>query len=207
MGIILGSGGFTRFQVDGELPEGYLETLQEKIARYAFRGLGEDSDEERATGWVQILDMFENDFTGMDYLKEPCIALAWRVDVKRVPPIALSHYCREAEKKIMASEKVEYLPKRRIQEIREAVRIKLLKRAIPVSRTYDMIWNLQTGIVFFGGTSNKLCDEFAEFFLKCFGFPLKTVFPYSMACRVLEQEERDPSLLDALEYSIRLGGE
>ena len=69
-----------------------------------------------------------------------------------------------------------------------------------------MIWNLQTGVVIFGSTSNKLSDEFAEFFLQCFGLHLKAIFPYTMASEVLEREGMDPGILDGLHYSIRHGG-
>lgn len=207
MGLIIGSGSFTRFQVEGALPSDYMETFPGKITRFAFRGFNEHSEEERATGWVNILDIFDSDFLGMEYFKDPCIALSWRVDVRTVPSNALTQHCREAEKRIRESEELEILPKKRRQDIREAMRIKLLKRAIPRTQTYDTIWNLQTGIVFFGGTSNKLCDEFTEFFLKCFGLHLKTVFPFSIACQVLEKEKRDPGLLEGLSYSIHMGGE
>ena len=207
MGLIFGSGNFTRFIVDESLPEDYLETFPQKIARYCFRGLDESSDEERSTGWVNILDMFDSTFAGMEYFKDPCIALSWRVDVRNVPSKALMQYCREAEEKIKDMEGLEQLPKNRRREIKESVRIKLLKRAIPRSNTYDMIWNLQTGIVFFGGTSNKLCDEFAEFFLNTFALHLKTIYPYAIASWVLEGDEKDPELLDGLQYSIGMEDE
>ena len=202
MGLVFGSGNFTRFMVDTNPPEDYLETFPQKIARFAFRGLDETSDDERSTGWVNILDMFDSGFAGMEYFKDPCIALSWRVDSRNIPSKALMQYCREAEERIKASEELENIRKKRRQEIKEGVRIKLLKRAIPRSNTYDMIWNLQSGIVFFGATSNKLCDEFAEYFLMTFGLHLKTVFPYTIASLVLEREEKDPALLDGLQYSI-----
>ena len=74
----------------------------------------------------------------------------------------------------------------------------LIRRAIPRSKTYDMIWNLHTSVVLFGSTSAGVGDEFTEFFLQCFGLPLKAVFPYSIASRVLESEGKDPALLEGL---------
>ena len=207
MSLIYGTGSFTRFEVEDGLSEDYREIFQTNIARYAFRNLDENSDEERSTGWVNIMDMFDSAFAGMEYFKAPCIALSWRVDVRSVPSKALRQYSREAEEKIKTSEELEHISKKRRQEIKEAVRIKLLKRAIPRSNIYDIIWNVQTGLVIFAGTSSKLCDEFSEFFLKCFGLHLKTVFPYSMASDILEGEKMDPSLLDDLDYSIGMEGD
>jgi DNA recombination-dependent growth factor C len=202
MGLIYGSGSFTRFMVEGAPPEDYLEEFPKRIARFSFRSIDEASDQERSAGWVNIMDMFDSRLAAMEYLKEPCIALSWRVDVRKVPAKALKHYCREAEEKIKTSEELEFLSKKRRQEIREGVEAVLIKRAIPASRTYDMIWNLRTGLVIFGAVSNKLCDEFTEFFLQCFGLHLKTLFPYSMASRILESAGKDPVLLDDLRPSL-----
>ena len=202
MSLIYGTGSFTRFKVDGDPREDYLETFPKSIARYAFRNLDETSDEERSSGWVNIMDMFDSGFAGMDYFKDPCIALSWRVDVRKVPAKALKQYSREEEEKIKESEELEHISKKRRQDIKEAVRIKLMKRAIPRSNTYDMIWNLQTRLVIFGSTSNKLSDEFAEFFLQCFGLHLKAVYPHALASEILESEGMDPGLLEGLRYSI-----
>lgn len=206
MSLIYGTGSFTRFKVDGEPCEDYLETFPKSIARYAFRNLEENSDEERSAGWVNIMDMFDNAFSRMDYFKDPCIALSWRVDVRKVPAKALKQYVREAEAKIKESDGVEHLSKKRRQDIKEAVRIKLMKRAIPRSNTYDMIWNLQTRLVIFGSTSNKLSDEFAEFFLQCFGLHLKPLHPYALATDILEREDMPSDLLEGMRYSLDTEG-
>ena len=202
MGLIYGTGSLARFDVEGALPDDYLEEFPKRIARFSFRHIDEASDQERSAGWVNIMDMFDSRFAAMEYLKEPCIALSWRVDVRRVPSKALKQYCREAEENIKTEEKLEFLSKKRRQEIKEGVQAALMKRAIPRCQAYDMIWNLQTGLVIFGAVSSKLCDEFSEFFLQCFGLHLKTVFPYSMAAGMLEKDEKDPSFLDDLRPSI-----
>lgn len=164
MGLINGSGSFTRFVVDGDIPEDYYEEFPKRISRFAFKNLDEISDQERSIGWVNILDMFDTRMNAMEYFKEPCIALSWRVDVRSVPAKALKQYCREAEEKIKDSEELDFIPKKRRQEIKDGIKIKLIKRAIPRAQTYDMIWDIQTGVVLFGAVSNKLCDEFSEFF-------------------------------------------
>jgi DNA recombination-dependent growth factor C len=202
MGLISGSGSFTRFAVQDSLPEDHMEKFPQRIARYAFKNIDEASDQERSFGWVNIMDEFDNRFASMEYLKEPCIAMSWRVDQRKVPVKALLRYCREAEEKVMGEEKLEYVPKFRKRELKEAVWLKLIRRAIPRSQTYDMIWNLQTGTVIFGATSSKVCDEFAEFFLECFGFHLDSIFPYTLGLRALKTEGLDPDLLDSLDASV-----
>jgi DNA recombination-dependent growth factor C len=206
MGLIHGSSSFTRFVVNGNPPEDYAEAFPERILSYAFRELDENSQEERSEGWVNIMDMFDNQFLGREYFKDPYIALSWRMDVRTVPDKALRQYCRQAEEEIKRSEELEFLPKGRREEIKEAVRIRLLKRAIPRSKVYDMIWDLNSGLVIFGSVNNRLCDDFAAFFLKTFDLSLMSIFPYTLAGQALERDGMDPSLLESLAASIVVEG-
>ncbi len=201
MGLISGSGSFTRYLADGALLENFMEVLSEKVARYSFRNLDEKSIDERSVGWVNVMDMFDNRFAGLEFLKEPYVTVSLRVDERKIPSTALKQYCLEAEEKIKEDENLEYLPKGRRSDIKEGVRLRLLKRAIPVSRTYDMIWNFSTGLVIFGCTTNKLCDEFMEFFLQTFDIQLQAICPYTLACRFFEKEGASPDIVDGLSPS------
>jgi len=198
MGLIYGTATFSRYVVDGSLPGDYIEEFPKKILRYAFRNLDDLPGEELSTGWVNILDMFDSEFSAMEYFKDPYLALSWRVDVKKIPGKALHQYCREAEDEVKKREDLEYLPKPRRDEIKESVRLRLLKRAIPQSNVYDVIWNLQTMDLLFGATSNKICDEFAEFFTKTFDLLPIPVYPYALARRILETAEKDPAAVERI---------
>jgi len=199
MGLISGSGSLTRYLADGALPGNFMEVLSERIARYSFRNLDEKSIDERSVGWVNVMDMFDNRFVGLEFLKEPYVTMSLRIDDRKIPATALKQYCLEAEEKIKKDENLEYLSKRRRSDIKDAVRIRLLKRAIPVSRTYDMVWNYNTALVMFGSTTNRLCDEFMEFFLRTFDIQLQAICPYTLGCRFLEKEGASPDLLDGLD--------
>ena len=198
MGLISGSGSFTRYLTDGRRIYRWRQRLSEKIARYSFRNLDEKSIDERSVGWVNVMDMFDNRFTGLEFLKEPYITMSLRVDERKIPATALKQYCLEAEEKIKKDEDLEYLQKERRLDIKDGVRLRLLKRAIPVSRCFDMIWNYSTGLVIFGSTTNRLCDEFVEFFLRTFDIQLQAICPYTLASRFLEKKGSSPDLLDGL---------
>jgi len=196
MGLISGSGSFTRYLAEGPLPENLMEELSLMIIRHSFKILDEKSIAERSTGWVNVMDMFDNQFAGFEFLKEPYITMSLRVDERKIPATALKQYCLEVEAKMKDDENLEHIPQRRKADIRDAVKLRLLKRAIPVARTYDMIWNYNTGLVIFGCTSNKTCDEFMEFFLSTFGIQLQVICPYTLAVSFLEKKS---SSLDTLE--------
>ncbi len=198
MGLISGSGSFTRYLTNSALPENFMEGLSEKIARYSFRNLDEKSIDERSVGWVNVMDMFDNRFAGLEFLKEPYITMSLRVDERKIPATALKQYCLEAEERIKKDENLEYLPKNRRSDIKDGVRLRLLKRAIPVSRCHDMIWNYSTGLIIFGSTTNRLCDKFVEFFLQTFDIQLQVICPYTLASRFLEKVGSSPDLLDGL---------
>ena len=202
MGLIKGTCGLTRFIVEDPVPNDYLEIFPELIERYSFRNLDEVSDAERSIGWVNIMDMFDSNLSRMQYLKDPYLAMTWRIDIRNVPNKALKQYSLEAEKKVMEMEELEFLPKGKRKEIQDMTRLSLLKRAIPASKTYDMIWNLDKGYVLFGGTTRKLCDEFSSFFHKCFNLRLGSLYPWLSASRSLEQEGKRPETLEELTYSI-----
>ena len=196
MGLMHGSAGFTRYLAEKTLPEGFVEGLSESIARYAFRELDELSIADRSSGWVNIMDMFDNQFAGLEFLKEPYIAMSLRVDERKIPPTALKQYVRKAEEEIKEAEHLTFLPKSRRADIKEAVRLRLLKRAIPVAKTYDMIWNTVTGLVIFGCTAAKVCDEFMERFLQTFNLQLQAVCPYTLGEIYLGKDGASLQLLE-----------
>jgi recombination associated protein RdgC len=198
VGLIHGTATFSRYRVTGGLPDDYAEAFPRGILRYAFRNLDDLPNEERSTGWVNILDMFDNSFSAMEYFKDPYLALSWRVDEKKIPARALRQYTLEAENEVKRREELAYLPKSRRDEIRESVHLKLLKRAIPQSNVYDVIWHLQTGDLLFGATSNKLCDEFVEIFRNTFDRLPAPVHPYAQARHLLEMAGKDPGTADGM---------
>jgi DNA recombination-dependent growth factor C len=201
MGLISASGSFSRYQVKGGPAKNFLEGLDDTIGRHAFRSLTEDSTQERSTGWVNVMDMFDNRFSELEFLKEPYVTMSLRVDERKIPATALKQYALEAEERIKVTENVDFLPKRRRADIKEGVKLRLLKRAIPGSRVFDMIWNYSTGSVIFGCTNTKLCDEFQELFLKTFDLHLLAMCPYTLGSGFLEKKGDSPDLLDGLSPS------
>ena len=206
MGLISGSGSFCRYQVNDRPEESFLEGLADIIGRYAFRTLTENSTEERSVGWVNVMDMFDNRFSGLEFLKEPYITMSLRVDQRKVPGTAIKEYCLEAESKIKEDENLDFLPKSRRVNIKEGVELRLLKRVIPGSRVYDMIWNYNSGQVIFACTNTKLCDEFQELFLQTFDFRLLAMCPYTLGCKFLEKKGKSLDLIDGLSPSNFLEG-
>lgn len=198
MGLLRGAASFSRYFVNGMPPEDYPDAYIDTIIRYSFRGFDEHSDQDRSTGWVNIMNIFDTSFEQKQFHMHPYLSLSLRADSRKVPSSALRQHCLEAEHRIKVMENLEYIPKERRREIKEITLSSLLKRAIPRTNTYDMIWNIQTSMLIFGSTANRICDEFAELFFKTFGMNLSPVFPYSLACVNLEKQGIDPGVLDSV---------
>jgi DNA recombination-dependent growth factor C len=204
MGLLRGSASLSRYFVNGVPPENYLDEYSQTITRYSFKGFDESSDEERAVGWVNIMNIFETSFEQKNFYMYPYISLSFRADLRKVPSSALKQHCLEAEHKIKVMENLEYLSKEKRKDIKGTTLNQLLKRAIPRTNTYDMVWNIKTGMLLFGATGSKTCDEFAEIFFKTFGLNLSPVFPYSFARVNLEKLGQDTAALDSIRpFNIR----
>ncbi len=198
MGLIRGSATFTRFYVDGNLTEDYAERLPDQIKRFSFRRLDEHSISDRSTGWVNLMNIFSTDFDAKEFLTPPYLTLSYRIDSRNVPRNALTQHCLEAENEIKKAEGLEFIPRGKKKELRDFIWAQLIKRAIPKTSTYDMIWNLETSFVFFAATSSKVIDEFSDIFFKTFNLAPSPVYPLSLARLNLETEDHNPAPLEAL---------
>jgi DNA recombination-dependent growth factor C len=198
MGLLRGSASFSRYFIKGVPPEDFLDAYKQSLNRYSFKGFDEFTDAERSTGWVSIMDIFDTGFDQKQFYMYPYLSMSFRVDTRNVPSNALKQHCLEAERKVRLTENLEYIPKERRREIKEITQAALLKRAIPRTNTYDMIWNMKTGMLFFGSVSSKICDEFATLFFKTFDLNLNPVFPYSLAFQNLEGAGATLDALDSI---------
>jgi DNA recombination-dependent growth factor C len=196
MGFLKGTVSFTRYEVEGELPQDYRKSYPEQITRWAFRELDETSQEERATGWVNIFNFLDNKLIGQEYFLDHYVALALRIDTRKVPGRALKNFCLKAEAEEKRLQNKQFLSKSRKQEIRERVYLQLLKRVIPAATSIDMVWDLTNQVVWFASTNEKVCADFTDIFKKTFGLTLSALFPYTLAKKKLTLDQfREVDLL------------
>ena len=72
----------------------------------------------------------------------------------------------------------------------DMVKQQLLKRVIPNSRTFDMIWDIKNSRIFFSSINEAVCTEFSELFKKTFDLNLELLFPYTIAQGAMTDEEK-----------------
>lgn len=189
MGFMKGAVSFSRFVVDGGIPPNYKEDFPGRIRRFGFRELDEHSDQERSVGWVEMMDPLDSEFQGEGFFKEGYMALGLRVDTRVVPAKVLRQHSLLAQREAAKREGLKFLTKERREEITEQVRWTLLRRTIPKSFSYEVVWNLKAGSILLASVQPAVCDLFAQHFQKTFGLKAVPLHPYEMILRQIGEKQ------------------
>ena len=195
MGLLSSSASFVRYTVEGRLPENFWEFAADRISARAFRDI-DDSFEERSQGWVSVRNMFDSEFAYASYTAGDAIVLSLRVDERKISAAALKKFCLKEEERIKKERQIPKLGRNQRLEIKENMRLMLIKRAVPVPAVYDLCWNLSEGTVLFFSTSAKAMETVEEFFKETFDLQLLRQIPYLTAEHLLPAEAQ-ATLADA----------
>lgn len=189
MGILNGGIRLRRYQVLGELPQGFRATYEEAIQAQAFRDFVPDDEREQVLGWVPVDDWFDPNLPLDRWLVENTVNLTLRVDTKRIPARFLKQECRKLEAEWKLKSGREDLSRAEREEIETIVRRRLLERVIPSCQGTDVSWDLNRGEVLFWSTGERVNEAFRALFEKTFGVKLRPLFPYFLALRALGDEQ------------------
>jgi recombination associated protein RdgC len=184
MGALKGSISYVRFFVDGEVKARYQSKYLEGIALRTFRPLKPSDEEEERVGWCSIHQPIDLDLTADKVYDGDFVNLGLRVDRYRIPGAILKAHMAEAEAAMLAELGKERLSRSQKEDLRAMVLRKLKERSMPVMRTYDLSWDVGTGIVRFFGTTTKVHDVLHEIFEKTFGLALIREGAYTRAERI-----------------------
>nr|HPJ96206.1 hypothetical protein [Syntrophales bacterium] len=100
MGILQGSLTFTRYEIDQDLPERFLDFVRERLTRHAFSGL-ETAERRKIMGWTSLEDILDTQFSYARHVKGDFLLFSLRVDRKTVPPSLLKVESMTAERKYL----------------------------------------------------------------------------------------------------------
>jgi DNA recombination-dependent growth factor C len=152
------------------------------VARHAFRESDpEVGDPRQAWGWVTIHDPLSVAFQPSDLFFHHYLVLGFRYDKRLVPPKLLWLERRRLEEERKAALGTTKLGAAARREIKDEVASRLLARALPTPRLFDVVWNLQTGRVYFSGKVRAARDAFSDCFRQTFGIQPVPLIPYLAA--------------------------
>lgn len=190
MGLLTNSASFVRFSVEGQPPADFWNFVAERVASHAFRDI-DDNYDERSIGWVSCLNMFDSEFAYSSYAAGDYVVLSLRIDERKVPAAALKKFVMKEEERIKRERQIPKLSRDHRNEIKDSIRLMLLKRAIPIPSVYDMVWSLSDNTVLFFSTSQKAIGEVEDFFKESFDLHLMQQIPYLTAGHLLSPELAD----------------
>lgn len=189
MGLLSSSASFVRYSVVGDIPDNFMDIASEQISRYAFKDI-DDTYDEVSIGWVSVLNMFDNVFAYASFTAGDHICLTMRVDERKVSPKVLKKFCLKEEERIKKERQIPKVSRAQRVEIKENMEMLLMKRAVPVPATYDLVWNMAENTVLFFSTNQKAQGLLEDFFKESFGLLLQLQIPYTTAERFLDAGQR-----------------
>ena len=191
MGLLSRNATFVRYSVEGELPGKFWEFAAERIAQYAFQDI-DDTFDEYSIGWVSIDNMFDSSFAHASYAVGDYIVLSLRIDERKVSKTLLQKFSLKEEERLKKEKQIPRINRSQRVQIKEGVRLQLVKKSLPLPSVYDLCWNLADNTVLFFSISTKAQSVLEDFFKECFGLTIMLQVPYLAAAHLLDvsQQER-----------------
>ena len=184
------SSSFTRFRIIDDIPADLWASIPEKLRQYAFIDI-DDIAEERAFGWTSFDDMLDTEWKLSPPEKGDFLTFSLRLDTRRIPPAVLRKHVRLAlrdeEERIKALGK-KFIGRERKKEIQEQVKLRLMGRFLPIPAEFQVVWNMQSGRVYFASTQTKMIEMFLDLFTRTFELRLEQLLPYSLALAMFGEE-------------------
>ena len=191
MGLLKGSVTFSRYRIVGDLPDRFPDFFNERIRRYAFQNVWRTAD-EKAAGWTDLENCLNTDFPYASYAQGRYMLFSLRMDRKAIAPSLLRIRVMEAERKQLAETGQKKLYREQREAIREAVRLDLLSKTLPVPAFYEICWSVPDGIVTFCSLSDKVSGELQELFKESFSLSLAPCVPWGTGALPAEAASGTP---------------
>lgn len=201
MSALSGSLSYARFFVEEKLPKVFLDTSYDAIVHRALRPLEASDPEPQRSGWCVMGDPLDLSLPRERVYLDGFVNLGFRTDRWAIPGPLFKTKLREAEGKYLEKKGRERLGRREKAELKEVVTRELRKKLVPVSRTIDLTWSLEEGIVRFFSHSARPTLEMLELFKVTFGIELVAESPFTLGRRI-GLSDAELSAWEALEPTV-----
>lgn len=203
MGFLSASTSFTRYRIIEEIPDTLWAEIPDRLKRNAFQDIDHTAD-ERSFGWVCFDDMLDADWRTAPPQKGEFMTMGLRLDTRRIPPAVMKkHLTLAVSEEMDRTEEAKgkrYVSRDRKTEIKEQTKLKLNARTLPIPAQFDVVWNIQTNVVYLASITDKLRTLFEDLFVQTFDLHLEPMTPYYQALAYLGEERS--RALEELEPTI-----
>lgn len=181
MSLLSGKSSISVFTVHGEIsPElDMAQFILERTNALSFKDI-DDTYDEYSCGWVSVIDMFNSNIIPVvgDY-----VIMSVRIDERKVAAAVLKKFVSKEEHRIKEERQIPKLARAAKLEIKERVKLELVRKAKPSPQVFDVVWNLADHTVFFFSTNQKAKAIFEDIFKETFGLMSKQKIPSTICSR------------------------
>jgi hypothetical protein len=205
MGVYANTVSITQYTITGDLPKSeQFPWFSEKLSARGFQSI-ENSAEESSEGWTLVDHPDNAAFEApSDFWRDNYLVFSLRRDQRKVPAALLkSHAGREEGAFLAQNPNLRRAPKKKREEIKEQVQLRLLTKSLPVPSSVDVVWDQRNGVLTLFSLGTKVLERFEDIFRKTFeGFSPVIVHPLARARMLLEGQ-----MLDKLEAANLAGSD
>jgi recombination associated protein RdgC len=180
MGLLSSTTSLSRFKVDGQLDDPVIDTIAAGLKKNIITDIdGNPSD--RAVGWSSFQDPFKPDFEGSSFIIGTSIVFALRIDKKSIPnKMVQKHVAVESARRLQELGR-DFLSANEKKMIKDHVINQLSLKMPATPNVYDVVWQYETGDLWFFSNLKSANEELETLFIKSFGVSLVRSIPYTMA--------------------------
>ncbi len=168
MGAIAGSVSYTLYHVPGDIDAAFRDEAFERIARFWFRPLHPDMEEDTSTGWCDLDDILLDEARPATIFRDVYLCLGLRVDKWALPATLLKARVKRAEREYVEQTKRPRLTRGEKDSLREQVTREMRRQSLASASVVDVVWNLDDGKVRFWSQSGRANERFVELFHRTF---------------------------------------
>jgi hypothetical protein len=177
MGLGKGTLTFSRYRLIGTIPDHFPDFFNGRIRKNAFQTVWRTA-EEKATGWTGLEDPLDTEFQYASYAQGRYLLFSLRIDRKSVAPSLLRLRIMEAERNKLSETGQKKLYREQREAIREAVRLELLGRTLPIPSFFEICWSVTENTLIFCSLSDKVFEDLQELFKDSFQLTLCPYMPW-----------------------------
>jgi len=180
MGLLSATTSLSRYKVDGKLDDPIIEAIAKGLKKNVIADIdGNPSD--RAVGWSSFLDPFKPDFDGSSFMIGTSVVFALRVDKKSIPNKMIQKHAAVESARRLKELGRDFLSANEKKMIKDHVINQLSLKMPATPNVYDVVWQYETGDVWFFSNLKSANEELETLFIKSFGVNLVRCIPYTMA--------------------------
>ena len=196
MGAIKGSVTYTKYYVADEPTAGFRERFVACLEARHFREIDVEAGHDRSAGWVTLGDPFGTSLNWEDIFIDPYICISLREDSIRIPPTALKAYLDRRIQETCDRLGRDALRRAERAQIKTDVLLELRRRAIADIKLYDVVWNVQEGVIRLWSHSRRIRDIFEEIVSETWGIRIVPHAPYTSVANKSEDGTLAANILE-----------